>query len=341
MNYLMLDGFDLYNGIVAEIGLAAKWTVGSANAMAAGRFGGQCMTQNASNTTALAARPLSAASVSVGVGFAFKASILPSTTAVNIVTLFGNSGVTAQAQLQITATGAIVATSGTGTVLQTSAAGVITPDTWNFIEWGVTVSDTVGAIHVSVNGIEVINVAGVDTRNGTPTTVDSITFRLKNGAGAPQVYIDDLYVVDTFATLGERRIETLYADSDVATAFVPLTAGNNYGNVDEAQANGDTDYVQGTTVGDADLYGFGNLSSTPSVIDAVQAVVFAKKTDASTRAIAVQVKSGSTTAASGDLALAAGYSKLEGPALALNPNGAVAWTPAAVNALQGGPKVTV
>jgi hypothetical protein len=110
--------------------------------------------------------------------------------------------------------------------------------------------------------------------------------------------------------------------------------------VDDPQANGDTDYVQGSNVGDTDRYDFTNLSSIPATIDAVQVVAFAQKTDAATRAIALQVKSGATISDGANLSLAVGYQRFE-RLLTSDPNGSIAWTGANVNALQGGPKIAV
>ena len=93
-------------------------------------------------------------------------------------------------------------------------------------------------------------------------------------------------------------------------------------------------------MGDVDTYGFGDLGSTPSTIDAVQLTAFAEKTDAAARSIALQAKSGATTSDGGNFSLAATYGKFE-RLLTTDPNTSAAWGASAVNALQGGPKVTV
>lgn len=336
MAVILVDGFDLYNGIGTNTGLLSKWGNSSLNSgMGTGRFGGQCMTKaNSSSPTQNTTRTLPTGYSSIGVGFAFKTA----TVGVEQIFAFNNTNVTRHVGMQLTATGAITVTGGAGTVLGTSANNVIVGGVWHYIEFGTDIHDSTGTIIVKVDGVSIFNLSGLDTRNGATTTVDTLSVCAEGGLIL--MSFDDLYVVDSSATLGERRVETLYPTSDVAQGWSRSTGSTNYTLVDEAIVNGDTDYVQATNVGDVDTYGFQDLTGTPATIDAVQVSAFAEKTDATSRSIALQIKSGATTSDGANFALAANYTKYERLILQ-NPDGSVDWTYAAVNALQGGPKVTV
>lgn len=344
MTVVMIEGFDIYNGTGVNTGLAAKWTTSGAIAMQTGRLGGQCFGATSATSGGFITRALPASYGSVAVGYAYRTTTLTTVTTV-LPTLVLLSGATAQVGLRVSSDGSIVVyrltSASAGTALGASAPGTVPVNVWVYIEAEITISDTVGVFNVYVNGVSVLSLSAQDTRNGAPTTVDTIS--MGNQSGTPGIGIhqfDDLYVTDSAAKLGERRIETLYPTSDVAAGWTPFVAGNNFGNVDEATVNGDTDYVQASVVGTVDTYGFGDLTGTPTTIDAVQFNGFGTKTDATSRSVALQVKSGATTSDGSNYALAIGYTKFE-RLMTVDPNGSIAWTAANVNALQGGPKVTV
>jgi hypothetical protein len=342
---VLVEGFDHYNGTGANTGLAAKWTVTTSTGMVAGRFGGQAFAATNANNAGSASRTFTADDAPA-IGLAYRATTMPTIAAGTVAPHFAlQSAGTYMVGFRIGPNGEIIAyrltAANAGTVLGTSANGVIAANTWHYIELELVVHDTTGAFKLYVDGVQVLNLTNVDTRNGAPTTVDTI--QLGNCVGTTGVGVhnyDDLYIDDGGVKLGERRVETLYPTSDVAQGFARSAGAVNYSLVDEATANGDTDYVQGSVVGDVDTYGLGDLSSTPAAITAVQFNAYAMKTDAAARSIALQAKSGATTSDGANLALAGSYG-LHQRLMLTDPNTAAAWAAAAVNALQGGPKVTV
>lgn len=344
MAVVLVDSFDTYNGAGANTGLAAKWTTNGTVTMITGRFAGQALSFQSFAGSGGAQRTLPASYASVGLGFAIRFTTMPSAITVTPHIML-RSGATYMMGLRVNSDGSIAIyrlTSATaGTSLGTAPAGTIVLNTWHFIEWGTTISDTVGVVNLKVDSVSHLALTSQDTRNGVPTTVDTLVLG-PDGQGTSHgvANIDDLYIVDSATTLGERKIETIYPTSDVAQGFARSTGATNYTLVDEAQVNGDTDYVQGSAVSDVDTYGFTDLATSPSTIDAVQVTAFAEKTDAAARSIALQVKSGATTSDGSNFALAASYGKFE-RLMTTDPNGSIAWTASAVNALQGGPKVTV
>ena len=346
MAVVLMEGFDLYNGEGTNVGLQSKWTKAGAGvfSMVTGRFGGQGVTA-AGNQGVRASRTLGAGYATFSFGIAVRINTMPLSATLCPIIAFDSAG-TFQVGLRVTTGGLLEAFRLTGTAAGTSlgvsSSGMIL-GTWHYLEGEITISDTVGVFKTYIDNAQVINLTAQDTRNGSPTTIDTINFGIGETSGSSNYgsfSFDDLYVTDSATKLGERKIETIYPTSDVAQGFARSAGTTNYTLVDEATVNGDTDYVQGSTVGDVDTYGLGNLTSTPTTIDAVQVMAFAEKTDAGSRSIALQVKSGATTSDGANFPLAASYTKLE-RMLLTDPNTAAAWTLSGVNALQGGPKVTV
>lgn len=347
MSVVLVDGFDVYNGTGANTGLQSKWIVtGTASvSLQTGRFSGQALRCTDGGTQSNPRRNLTAATSNVGVGFAAKAVTFPTANVVsaNLVSFLSTSTFTFG--LRCNTLGGLEVyrlTSGSaGTSLGTSANGVIVVGTWHYIEVAVSINDVSGTVVVKVDGVTVINLSSQDTNNAVSTVNVIQLGKTDNPSSNNGTFdFDDLYVTDTASTQGERRVETLYPTSDVAQGWTRSTGATNYTLVDEATVNGDTDYVQASSTGTVDTYGFQDLTGSPAVIDAVQVTTFAEKTDATTRAIALQIISGATTSDGSDFNLSASYGKFERLIL-LNPDGSVSWTYLTVNALTGGPKVTI
>jgi hypothetical protein len=343
-----MDGFDVYNGIGANTGMnSGRWTLDSGqfpNSMVAGRFGGQAVNFIHGSFVSVISRPFPAATANLTFGFALRCSSFPGGTPTQKGHFYVKSGATFQCGILVDTGGAIsvyrMSADTAGTLLGTMPAGTLVLNVFHYIEVEVVLSTTVGRVTIFVDGVQKLNLTNVNNANaGVGTTADRWCMGSTNGGNGPQLQVDDLYVTDTAARLGERKIETLYPTGDVAAVFTHNIGASNFAAVDDPQANGDTDYVQGTTLGDTDRYDFGNLASTPATIDAVQVVAFAQKTDAATRGIALQVKSGATISDGPTFNLAVGYQRFE-RLLTADPAGG-GWATASVNALQGGPKIAL
>lgn len=338
----MIEGFDLYNGTGLNTGLQAKWNtnVVAAWALPAGRFGGQCWHFTAS--TGWNRRPLTSARSQGTFGFACRMVAYPSTT------ITRNIGVSASGQMLagifFTPTGAVAAYrlsgaggAGGGTLLGTSAAGVMLPNVWHYVEWEWVISATVGRMTVKVDGVTVLNLTGVNTLTGAVANADE--WYLDNQGGNGSIQFDDLYEDDGAAAIGPRRVDTLRPTADTATKqWTPDTGTVNFSRVNANLAQSVT-FVQASVVGNLDLYDIADLSTTPAVIDAVQYSMFAQKTDATARSIAAVGDIGGVQQQSGNVNLPTGVAKFE--SIFLTKPGGGAWATADVNALRIGPKVTV
>lgn len=344
------DGFDLHNGVGASPGMQSLWTSTSAGFgdLVAGRFGGQAWQSfnNASDASASITATMASAQASVTVHGSFRIDISGDSGVHRHLGLL--SGSTNMCGIHFGPSGVISAyrytASNAGTLLGSSAGANYTVGTWHSFALEVVISDTVGRMTLYVDDptTPVLNLTSADTRNGSPTTVDTIAITQWLGTTAAIKWtIDDLYVTDSATKLSYfPRIETVYPTSDGSTLnFTPSTGSSHFAVVDEAQASA-TDYLSGSSVGDVDELGLGDLSSTPSNIAEIGVIGYVHRTDATARSVALGVKSGATTSDGSNIVLTGTIARLS-RTLATDPNTSAAWTTSGVNALQARPKVTV
>lgn len=350
MAVVFMEGFDTYNGLISSgtnLGADVLWQfpnlTNTFTGLVAGRYGGQASFSSIYATTywsGFFSTPVS--QFVCGHSFYQNNLLLPVATINPYICFLSND--TSMLGLKVNIDGSIsacrITSLSAGTVLGTSAAGVIKSATWHSIEFACSISDTVGTVDIVVDGVNVLSLTGQDTRNGTPTTINRIIMGGNNGTYNSVTRIDDLYITDSLTLLGPMRIETLYPNADTAQKqWIPSTGSTNYTTIDETLLSS-SDYVYSNTVGNFDLYDFGNLSTTPTSISAVQVVPVAQKDDVGLRAIASTVKSGSSTTDSANFYLGSSWN-LVPRIMNTDPNTSTAWTASAVNSIQAGPKVTI
>lgn len=349
MAIVFLDGFDLYSDATAtDIGLKSRWVYDGGTttnlAMVAGRIDGQSLRQgnNTGNTCSHYAI-LDSNYATFGVGFAFKydnlsgAGLTGGAAQYNVALM---DGAVVHLSLHIHANGTMYIKRGASTTLLTSAAGLFTTDAWHYFEIYGTISDTVGTCDVYFNGALIMTGTGLDTRNAGNAYINRIRLNCPDGSGSAGIaYHDDLYVSDSLTRVGERRIKTLRPAADTADkGFTASTGSDNFAMVDDAVADGDASYVQGSTAGDLDLYDLEDLGVTVTAIDAVQLTTFAKKTDVSARSLITPIKHGGTLSDGTAVALGTSYDDIR-RLMPTNPVTAAAWTQSDVDNLQVGLKV--
>jgi len=121
------------------------------------------------------------------------------------------------------------------------------------------------------------------------------------------------------------------------------TLSANWQAVSEVHQDGAAGYVFSSTVGQNDLYGIASLVGTPSTVVAVTTRGYAQKSDAGSRQGAVQLKSGAAApvqSTNGSTLVSGSWAWMWRNDLT-DPNTSLAWTAAAVSAVQIGPVVTV
>lgn len=352
MAVYLTEGFDMYNGTGTNTGLSSKWNLGSGVSLQAGRFGTsqsmQVTTFDFSNATYARKTLNTAIGGSLTVACAFQQVGWGSNGAIGSIIALMYQGATQCGWRVDNLTGAVQAwrytSNNNGTLLGTSSNNVITVGNWHYVEMEVVLSTTVGRITIKVDGVTQVNVTGANTQNAGSALCDMLhtgyTTNLIGQNFMGTYRLDDLYILDTATSLGERRIETLRPASDSSIAFSRNGGSTNFGRVNENTVDGDTSFVSSSTVNARDLYGLTPLSSTPTTIDAVTVVSFAEKTDATTRAIYNSVQSNGTDSDGSSIFLSASYNRYD-RIIALDPNTGLAWTASGVNNLLIGPKVAV
>lgn len=337
---VFMEGFDTFNSTGSDVGLLSRWIGGSGMSIIAGRFGGQAMRAGSPVTAAITTSPTFTAVSSFSFGCAIRFNRGSMTG--NASNIYFRSGATYNLGIRFLTDGSMEFSRHTAfttrTVLGTTAADLIQANVWHYIEMEIVISDTVGEVRVYLDNNLVLTLSAQDTNNAV-TTINTVGFFAGASGFSHQCDYDDMYIIDAATRLGERRIDLILPTSDSSVAWVKNTGASNFAAVDDLPTvNSDTDYVQGSVVGDLDLYGFGDLVSNPATINAIRIVGYARKTDVGVREIALPIKSSGTQQDGTTFTILGTYNHYT-RTINLDPNGSVAWTTAAVNALTAGVKV--
>ena len=205
---------------------------------------------------------------------------------------------------------------------------------WVYIEIKATISDTVGEIILKINGIEYYNGTNLDTRNGTPTTINSIRIAT---VYATSPNIDDAYIDDS-QFHGDVRVRTIYPDANGSENDLTPSAGSNYQNVDDpGDPDDDSTYNSGSTVGDRDLYGV--TAPTLATVKAVAVSPHIRKDDAGTRKIKNVVRSGGTNYLGSELEVDSSYG-VKQSIWELDPADSTAWSKTKIDNAEFGLEIT-
>lgn len=341
MAFLFCDSFDHYTTLTQ---MRTKWpapgAISNFNSIQAniGRRGSACHRTNSNNQSKKYLIP-------TGKTIIFGAACKP-TNAGTVWPLMhvmdANSVI--HATLRIDApTGTLQACLSTSTILGTSSAGAFDLNAgYRYLEVKVTIDDSAGVFVVRVDGNTVINLSGVDTRNGG---VDGWNLIALGGSGSQVIDWDDMYVLDASGTshndfLGDIRVDAHYPDANGANNdSTPSTGTDRSATIDETTPNDDTDYNTITTVGHKDTLSLQSLVNAGATLHAVQASVYGKKTDEGDGSYAVVARQDSIDY-DGPSVLANtvyGYAAVQPYGTA--PDG-TAWTEAKFNAIEIGYKRT-
>ncbi len=271
------------------------------------------------------------------VGCRFKFLSLSST---NQVFTFGDNG-TSQVEMLVFSDGSIHFYRGGSTDIASSATGIISIETWYYIEFKIVFNNTTGSIVCKVDGVEKINQTSIDTVASANESANQVYIY----ANGNYVYPDDFYVCDTSGSLnndflGDVSIKTLYPTSDgTYSQFTPSTGSDHYALVDDPQLVADTDHNESSTVGHKDSYGVTTYSESGDIL-AVQICAAVRNTDTGSMAVRTLCRSGTTPADNeGNSFQLSQTMKGAMTIYEQEPTDTVAWTAAKVNAAEFGLKV--
>ena len=328
MSLVFTDSFD--DGMTAQ-----KWAnvAGNGNvSLVAARNGNGLQLGYVGSSAPTHFFPSSAEHATLVVGFAFQPSVDVSGS--SWVQFRSDAAATTHVAVQINGDGSIRANGAS------SGVGVIRLDVWQYVEIKAVLSDTVGSVDVRVDGVSVLSVVNVDTKNGgTKTVFDALSLGgAAFGTGRHFVY-DDLYVCNGAGTvnndfLGDVSIEALRPTSDVAVAWTPTPGPSNYTAVNDSTYD-NTTHVQASATGQKDVYALGNLAATGGPVRGVMVNTVADATDSGGASMNALLRVSATDYTSSALTLDT-TEKVHTAAWDVNPGTVAAWTVADVNALDAG-----
>lgn len=337
MALLFIEGFEQYNdeNELGRGGWAGSFSSAIGNIIT-GRNGGKAMENR--GTTASVTHGFPATDFFV---FGHALIVQDRMVALRYMNFYSPGG-TLMIALQITAAGEIQILRGT-TLLEETVGLNLGVDIWYYIELKILIHDSTGTYDLVVDGINVLSDVNQDTRNGTPTEVNLISFL---GSGTLDPAIDDIYILDDAGSdnvdlLGDVRVETVFPDADGATNdFTRFGGGsNNFEAVDDGTTpDDDTTYNHSITAAHKELYGFAALTGNVGTVFAVDVAMLVKKEDAGSRTFRLLARSNTSEVESVDKSLGVEYRFLD-HIFENDPDGGGDWDEAAVNAAQFGFKI--
>lgn len=230
-----------------------------------------------------------------------------------------------------------------GTLLATGTTQILN-SVWNYFEISVTISDTIGEVHVRLNGktTDEVSYTG-DTKNGgTANTIDKIVFSYANGSTNRNA---DIYILNDTGTtnnnfLGDVVVRTLGPIGNGNSSQLlgsDADSINNYQLVDERPFSS-VDYVGSATTGQKDTYAIADLPAGVTTVYGMQINGSMAKSDATLAQARYVVRSGGTDYGGITRALSTsfiGYYEL----YETDPATGVAWTPTGVNNMETGVEI--
>lgn len=280
----------------------------------------------------------------------FYPSALPGSNQGNAFWTLRDAANADQVSLVLASTGHIILKRGgvAGTVLATSTDAVFTAASYQFLEWFVSISNTVGECDVRYNGEPVAGLTGLtglDTQETANAEVSQylVGRATLGGGGLAQQWdiADEMWIITTDATApdsfqGDVSWRFYQPTSDGAlTDFARNAGAADYECIDDVTQDGDTTYIESSTIGAVSNFGVANLPATASSIIGVIGVACARKSGVGTAELRTSITS---TLVSPDVnangvarALVDTYSYYQ-DIFPTDPATGVAWTPTAFNA---------
>jgi hypothetical protein len=335
------DSFGAY-GAMADLQKAGYSSsgLGSYNINAtAGRRSNKAVRGSFASSPAPLQRPVDTAAARIAVAVAFRISDISQALDTEGTFLTLGDGTVTHIGVSVLTTGAVRVYRGTGggaTTLGTSAAALISSNTYYHLEVEALIDESGGAVKVYLDGnsTPILDLSAIDTNNGGDNEIALLGFGADR-AGSVVFDFCDLVVRDGASQLGDVRVDYLPASGNGNTnQFATQGSSTAYENVDETTPN-DADFNYSSTPGQIDQYALTGVSWSPSNIYAVVEKVRARKSDAGTRSIQHVMRSGSTDYQGATRSLTTSHAYYH-HVREVDPNTTAAWGEVGVNAAQVG-----
>lgn len=339
---LWMDGFDQYgstlnlldDGAWAEVDGACYLSNNARTGTKALGFG---LNSNARRT-------LGDTYENVGLGYAFYLANLPTANGANQLMVVENDGGGENVSIVLTTSGRVQAWSGdgqTGTLLATSGQ-VVVADSYQHFE-GFVDCGAAGAVEVRINGVTVINVAGVNT-NPSGGFAAQIEIIRQNATSGATMEVDDIYAwtatgesddVSNNDFIGDKKVYTTFPDADTATEEWDLSGGADTFDLLNNNPPNDANYIYADEAGPRSIVEIAALPLEIVSIAAVMTMTRTWKTDAGNAKVRPFLVSAGVEEPGTEhpLSMAPTYYQ---DVYEVDPNTGAPWTIAALNAAQVG-----
>lgn len=336
MALIWMDGFDHYGDTESNL-LAGAYASMSGMTLDASlsRTGSTSLLASAGSSID---KTLPSQKTVVGVGMAIYFSSMPAAT--NPIIRYMDQSAGVQVVVWLMPTGAIRVTRDavhTLNVLAESEALALANGSWNHLEVRVAFSNSSGSVEVRVNETAVINEASLDTV-ATANAECSILRIYPNASNAFGGRIDDFYIWDDQGVnnndfIGDRRVITLSPSSNAATQQWSVTgAGSAYQAIDDTAPDGDTSYIEASdSVPVVSDFNLSDADASVGAIAAVQTVIMARRSDATSTSVEVSLVSNGDVDAGATHSVGDAYSYYSDVS-ELDPDTGAPWTRSALNA---------
>lgn len=229
----------------------------------------------------------------------------------------------AQVQLGITANPAIVA------------------NAWKHVEAKVKIDNAVGTVEVRVEGVVVLNLAGLDTYSnqiGSIASIQQVGQKSCQDAAGPTMYMKDYIIWDTTTGfnndfMGSCQVLKIIPDGDVALNWTTSAGLTGFNLINEGTPDDDGSYISAPTPAPA-AYKC-SLSDLPANVTSVRGVMpihRSRKTDGGDGNIQVGAISGASTGLGADRPITTAYTYWY-DVFDTDPATAAAWSRVSVNAM--------
>jgi len=222
-----------------------------------------------------------------------------------------------------------------------STASIGPAASWYSLEGEITIHDTTGAFKLWVNGVLLLNLSNIDTKNAYAS---AYVYGLANAQG----YFADLAIGDNAspnaARIGESRVDCMLPNangtdraSGGATEMTRSTGADDYTLLDETAASaGTSDYVYSDAVGERCSVNVAALTNAGGTIVGVQATAYATKNEAGPCGFKLYCLRGGTRYYSGEFFPSFGSWGFFRYVWDQDPSTSAAWTESNFNAAEFG-----
>lgn len=221
-----------------------------------------------------------------------------------------------------------------------TATPAIVANAWKHVEAKVLLDDAAGTVEVRVEGITVINIAGVRTNNNVAGIVKScqqVAQQSCQDIGGPHMYMKDYIIWNgTGASnnnfMGSCQVLKIIPDADIALNWNTSAGGTGFNLINEVTPDDDGTYISAPFPLPAGAYEC-SLTDLPITVTSVRGVMpihRSRKTDGGDGNIQVGMVSGGVTGNGADRPITTAYTYWY-DLMDTDPNTGGAWSRLSVN----------